>query len=100
MDTRAGVGSVSFFFLGAFLYVGLFLVLLVCSPVACLRAVPPPVFLFARAMACPRAFFLACVGLPAYWDMTLGAASSGNWRSRPAKHAVEEDAEIESAPSY
>ena len=80
------------FFLLVCLFAGL-LVLLVCSPVACPRAVLPalPVFLFARllpvrAMACPR------VGLPAYWDMTAGAASSGNWRSRPAKNAVEEDA--------
>ena len=53
-------------------------------------------------MACPRAFLLArlSAGLPAYWGMTPGAASSGNWRSRRAKRAVEEDAEIESAASY
>ena len=40
-------------------------------------------------MACPRAFLLArlSAGLPAYWDMTPGAASSGNWHSRWAKHA-------------
>ena len=79
--------------------------LLPACGLSCLPALP--VFLFARllparAMACPRAFLLArlSAGLPAYWDTAPGAASSGNWHSRPAKHAVEEDAEIESAPSY
>ena len=84
------------------MYVGLILVLLVCLPcllpvcvLSCLPALP--VFLFARllparAMACPRAFSLArlSAGLPAYWDVAPGAASSGNWHSRRAKHAVEE----------
>ena len=73
-------------FLLACLFAGL-LVLLVCSPVACLRAVLP---------ACPACFAFLLVrlsaDLPAYWDMTPGA-SSGNWHSRRAKHAVEEDAE-------
>ena len=77
--------------------------LLPACVLSCLPALS--VFLFARllparAMACPRALLLArlSAGLPAYWDMSPGAASSGNWHSRRAKRAVEE--EIESAPSY
>ena len=91
------------FLAGTLLYISLFLVLFVCSP---LRATLPAwsAFLFARllpgqAMVCPRAFLLVrlSAGLMAYWDIAPRATSSGNWHSRPAKHTVEEDAEIESA---
>ena len=72
-----------------------------CCP-ACLPCLLSCLLALLRArMACPRAFLLIrlSAGLLGY-DPGTGAASGGNWHSRRAKHAVEEGAEIESAPSY